>query len=286
MTDDPMALTHDLAFVGLTGIIDPLRAEAKSAVTTALAAGIDVRMITGDHAVTAQAIGEELGLGPGAISGAELQALTDDELKAAAAPAARVRPGDAGGQAAAGARHAGAGPDRRHDRRRGQRRRRPQAGRHRGRDGQRQRGHQAGRPDGADRRQLRHPRPRRRDRPSGLRQDRVVRALPDDPAALPGAALPRRDDLRRQPGRGDDAVDGAVPAVLRDGRRRRHHRRRPRATPTSCTGRRATRPCRSRTGRPWSMWLVYAVVLFVGGAGAARGRPRRAAALEHAPASR
>ena len=81
MTDDPMALTHDLAFVGLTGIIDPLRAEARSAVTTALAAGIDVRMITGDHAVTAQAIGEELGLGPGAISGAELQALSDDELK-------------------------------------------------------------------------------------------------------------------------------------------------------------------------------------------------------------
>ena len=38
-------------------------------------------MITGDHAVTAQAIGEELGLGPGAISGSELQALTDEELK-------------------------------------------------------------------------------------------------------------------------------------------------------------------------------------------------------------
>jgi P-type Ca2+ transporter type 2C len=82
VTDDPMSLTHDLSFVGLTGIIDPLRAEARSAVTIALAAGIDVRMITGDHAVTAQAIGEELGLGPGAISGAELQALTDDELKA------------------------------------------------------------------------------------------------------------------------------------------------------------------------------------------------------------
>src|SRR6185369_15691110 len=41
---------------------------------------IDVRMITGDHAVTAQAIGEELGLGPGAISGAELVALSDDEV--------------------------------------------------------------------------------------------------------------------------------------------------------------------------------------------------------------
>ena len=81
MTDDPMSLTQGLGFVGLAGIIDPLREQARSAVRTALSAGIDVRMITGDHAVTAKAIGEELGLGPGAISGAELQALTDDELK-------------------------------------------------------------------------------------------------------------------------------------------------------------------------------------------------------------
>jgi Ca2+-transporting ATPase len=78
---DPMALTHDLAFVGMVGIIDPLRAEAKAAVTTARKAGIDVRMITGDHAVTAAAIGETLGLGPGAISGTELQELSDDELE-------------------------------------------------------------------------------------------------------------------------------------------------------------------------------------------------------------
>ena len=80
LKDDPMSLTHDLGFVGMVGIIDPLRAEAKGAVT-ALRAGIDVRMITGDHAVTAQAIGENLGLGPGAISGPELQALSDEELE-------------------------------------------------------------------------------------------------------------------------------------------------------------------------------------------------------------
>ena len=80
MADDPMSLTKDLTFVGMVGIIDPLRAEAKDAVQTALGAGIDVRMITGDHAVTAQAIGETLGLGPGAISGAELEALSDEEL--------------------------------------------------------------------------------------------------------------------------------------------------------------------------------------------------------------
>ena len=81
MTDDPMSLTRELSFVGLAGIIDPLRAEARTAVATALTAGIDVRMITGDHAVTAHAIGEELGLGPGAVSGAELQGMSDAELK-------------------------------------------------------------------------------------------------------------------------------------------------------------------------------------------------------------
>ena len=81
MATDPMSLIHDLALVGLVGIIDPLRLEAKDSVAIALSAGIDVRMITGDHAVTAQAIGKDLSLGPGAISGAELKKLTDDELK-------------------------------------------------------------------------------------------------------------------------------------------------------------------------------------------------------------
>ena len=80
MRDDPMSLTHDLAFVGMVGIIDPLRLEAKDAVQTALGAGIDVRMITGDHTVTAGAIGAMLGLGPGAISGSELEALSDEEI--------------------------------------------------------------------------------------------------------------------------------------------------------------------------------------------------------------
>ncbi len=76
---DPMSYTHDLSFVAMVGIIDPLRPEAKEAVRIALGAGIDVRMITGDHAVTARAIGQSLGLGPGAISGAELQ-MSDEEL--------------------------------------------------------------------------------------------------------------------------------------------------------------------------------------------------------------
>jgi P-type Ca2+ transporter type 2C len=80
---DPMSFVEDLTFVGMVGIIDPLRPEAIESVRIAHQAGIDVRMITGDHAITASAIGAELGLGPGAISGAELQAMSDDDLSAA-----------------------------------------------------------------------------------------------------------------------------------------------------------------------------------------------------------
>ena len=77
---DPMAAVTDLVLVSLVGIIDPLRAEAKRAVRVALDAGIDVRMITGDHTVTARAIADQLELGPGVITGAELQKLTDAEV--------------------------------------------------------------------------------------------------------------------------------------------------------------------------------------------------------------
>lgn len=77
---DPMSLVENLTFVGMVGIIDPLRPEAVDSVRIAHEAGIDVRMITGDHAITAAAIGAELGLGPGAVGGAELQAMTDEQL--------------------------------------------------------------------------------------------------------------------------------------------------------------------------------------------------------------
>jgi P-type Ca2+ transporter type 2C len=77
---DPMAAVANLVFVALVGIVDPLRAEAKDAVHTALSAGVDVRMITGDHTITARAIADELGLGPGVITGTELQHLPDDEV--------------------------------------------------------------------------------------------------------------------------------------------------------------------------------------------------------------
>jgi Ca2+-transporting ATPase len=79
---DPMAAVTDLALVALVGIIDPLRTEARDAVAVALAAGVDVRMITGDHTVTARAIADELGLGRGVMTGAELQKLSDEDLTA------------------------------------------------------------------------------------------------------------------------------------------------------------------------------------------------------------
>ena len=77
---DPMAAVHDLVFVALVGIIDPLRPSAKDAITIALHAGIDVRMITGDHAVTAKAIADDLGLGPGVITGPAFAAMSDEEV--------------------------------------------------------------------------------------------------------------------------------------------------------------------------------------------------------------
>jgi calcium-translocating P-type ATPase len=64
--DNPQALLHGLTFLGLAGMIDPLRPEAKEAVAQCHAAGIRVAMITGDHPVTALAIARQLGLVDGA----------------------------------------------------------------------------------------------------------------------------------------------------------------------------------------------------------------------------
>ena len=77
---DPMTAIQNLAFVGVVGIVDPLRLEAKLAVEEAKAAGITVRMITGDHVVTAAAIGKELGLEGKGLSGVEFAALSDAEV--------------------------------------------------------------------------------------------------------------------------------------------------------------------------------------------------------------
>lgn len=79
---DPLGAVKDLELVALIGMIDPLRPSAGEAVSLARAAGIDVRMATGDHAVTGAAIGRELGLGAGAIAGPAFAALSDAELTA------------------------------------------------------------------------------------------------------------------------------------------------------------------------------------------------------------
>jgi len=78
------AVEHDLVFVGLSGMYVPPRPEAKIAVAKCLAAGIRVVMITGDHPDTATAIAREIGIAPAtdhAVTGTELDKLTDDELR-------------------------------------------------------------------------------------------------------------------------------------------------------------------------------------------------------------
>ncbi len=77
------ALENGLTFMGLVGMIDPPRPEAKDAVALCRRAGIKPVMITGDHVVTASAIAKELGIlseGDKAITGSELDAMTDREL--------------------------------------------------------------------------------------------------------------------------------------------------------------------------------------------------------------
>ena len=59
---EPEDLEQDLCFIGLAGMIDPIRPEVKAAVAECRAAGIRPVMITGDHKDTAVAIGKELGI--------------------------------------------------------------------------------------------------------------------------------------------------------------------------------------------------------------------------------
>jgi magnesium-transporting ATPase (P-type) len=102
-TLDHPDLADGLVFVGLQGMIDPPREEAVQAVAACHRAGIRVKMITGDHAVTAAAIAGQIGLDPGAgrgrmpsaLTGRQLAELHDDRLIEAAsgvAVFARVTP--------------------------------------------------------------------------------------------------------------------------------------------------------------------------------------------------
>ena len=72
----------DLVFIGLAGIIDPPKDSAIKAVRESLQAGIKVKMITGDHKETAQAIGEQVGLKhtKKVLEGLDIDQMTDEEL--------------------------------------------------------------------------------------------------------------------------------------------------------------------------------------------------------------
>jgi len=79
--DALFALASGLELTALTGIVDPPRAEARDAIAIAHRAGIDVKMITGDHATTAAAIAEELGITGRAVTGADVEAMSPEELR-------------------------------------------------------------------------------------------------------------------------------------------------------------------------------------------------------------
>ena len=79
----PEFLEQQLVFIGLTGMIDPVRPEVKAAIEECRSAGIRAVMITGDHKDTAVAIAKELGIiqdASEAITGAELDAISDEDI--------------------------------------------------------------------------------------------------------------------------------------------------------------------------------------------------------------
>ena len=79
---DLLPLVTDLTLLAMVGIVDPPRSEAKAAIAECHSAGIQVRMITGDHATTAAAIAKELGIEGRALTGTEFAAMSDDDLLA------------------------------------------------------------------------------------------------------------------------------------------------------------------------------------------------------------
>lgn len=83
VSTDPTALENDLCYIGLSGMIDPIRPEVKAAIAECREAGIRPVMITGDHKDTAVAIAKELGIitdASQAITGAELDDISDEDF--------------------------------------------------------------------------------------------------------------------------------------------------------------------------------------------------------------
>ena len=74
-----LPLVTGLELLALVGIVDPPRPTARTSIATAKAAGITVRMITGDHAITAATIARQLGIDGKVITGAEFNAMSDEE---------------------------------------------------------------------------------------------------------------------------------------------------------------------------------------------------------------
>jgi len=180
---DLLQEVNDLTLLGMVGIVDPSRPEAKSAIAESVSAGIRVRMITGDHAVTAAAIAGELG--------------TDRRYR-------RDRPRSAGGQGPAGQDSEGKGKHCSHDGGWRERCARIKNGGHRSGHGhygdrciQRSGGHDP------DRRQLCHHRERRPWRPHHLRQ----------PAQIP--SLSDGQPVRLYPGLSGSVGSGCYPYVVR-----------------------------------------------------------------------
>jgi P-type Ca2+ transporter type 2C len=79
---DLMLWAKNLSFLGLVGMVDPPRPEVRDAIALCAKAGIQVKMMTGDHAVTAGAVARELGLLGDVVSGTELDVLQGDALAA------------------------------------------------------------------------------------------------------------------------------------------------------------------------------------------------------------
>ena len=79
LTDED--IQSDLTFIGLMGMADPPREEAKKAIELCKQAGIKVKMITGDNKITAESVARQIDLPPGkAVTGTEIQKMTDEEL--------------------------------------------------------------------------------------------------------------------------------------------------------------------------------------------------------------
>ena len=208
---DLLELMEGLTLLALVGIVDPPRPAAKAAIATAHDAGIQVRMITGDHAITASAIAQRARHPRPRHLG---RAVRRDQRRRGRPRDRRHRRDRARDTRAEGPprRHPQAqGPRRRHDRGRRQRRAGAQAVRHRHRDGHnRHRGLQGGRGDDPHRRQLRDHRQGGRARARALRQPRQVHPLPDGRAGRDDHHVPRREHPQH---RQRDPVHAAADAV-------------------------------------------------------------------------